>query len=245
MAVNFNVVRCVDVETTGLDPTKDDARVCELGFTDVVYSIANSVWDIDETFSTLVNPMGPIPPAMSGIHNITRDMVHDAPTFSNAMLMLLDDPTGVVLCAHNAAFERQFITTPAAWIDTFKVAVHLAPTAPDFKQGTLRYWLRLDVDPARALPAHRAGPDSYVCAALVKRMLAKLSIEEMIDISSRPAILPCLFFGMHAKKPMDEVPTGYLRWIVDEEKHEPFDEDTMATARYHLKKRQTQGSLDV
>lgn len=242
--MKFTTVRVVDLESTGLDPKKDDARVCELGFTDVVYSIATSSWVVEETFSTLVNPGHRIPPEMSGVHGITDDMVDGSPTFSQAMQMILDNPNGVVLCAHRAGFEKQFITVPAAWLDTWKIAVHLAPKAPNYKQGTLRYYLKLDVDPVRAAPAHRAGPDSYVCATLVRRMLmsGKMTIDEMIDFSSRPVILNRLFFGKHEGEPLEAVPTHYLRWILDEEKHEPFDEDTVATARYHINQRQTQES---
>lgn len=240
--MKFTTVKCVDVESTGLDPSKDDARVCELGFTDVVFNQETSLWEIDETFSVLVNPLCPIPSTMSGVHNITTDMVKDAPPFSSAAKALLHNPNGVVFCAHRASFERQFITFPAPWICTWKVAVHLAPTAPDYKLGTLRYWLRLDADPTRSSPVHRAGPDSFVCAALVHRMLKKISIEEMVDVSSRPAILPRLFFGKHSGQPLEDVPTGYLHWIVE---NITDDEDVLATARHHLELRKPQRGMKI
>lgn len=241
-----SIIRCIDVETTGEDPAKDDAAVCELGWCDLVRDIQTSgTWAIRPPRSMLIDPKRPIPPQMSAIHHITNEMVQGEPTLAQALPILLKDAGSVVLCAHNARFEQKFITTPAPWICTYKVGVMLAPMAPAYKLQVLRYWLKLDVDPDLARDPHRAGCDAYIAAVLMKRMLAKMTIAEMVDLSARPIILPKLHFGKHEGEPVDQVPSHYWRWILDEEKHDPFDEDTVATARHYLKKSQKQGDLDV
>lgn len=223
------IIRSVDIESTGLKPP--EAGVVEIGWCDVENS---SPPRIGRPKAVYVNPGHPIPPEMSGIHHLVDSDVAAAPTFDIASEPILKD--GVILCAYNAKFEKQFFTKPATWIDAYKVALHLAPNAPNHKLQTLRYWLKLKVDPDDAMPSHRAGPDSYVCAHLVARMLAKVSVTEMIEISDRPSLLPKFHFGMHTGKPLAEVPTDYLTWVAGP-KGLKDDEDVLFTAQHHLKLR--------
>jgi exodeoxyribonuclease X len=234
------IVRVVDLETTGLAPP--EAAVCELGHTDVWHAKPEDGephWHVGRPISCFVNPGRPIPPEVSAVHHIVDADVVGAKSFDEAIAPVLHG-TKVVLCAHNAKFEQQFITTPATWICSYKVALHLAPKAPAHNLQTLRYWIKLDVDPDEAQPAHRAGPDSYVNAALMARMLAKLSIEDMVTISARPALLPKLHFGEHADKWLRDVPTDFLEWILKPGKRKPFDEDVIFTAKHHLELRAQQ-----
>lgn len=157
--------------------------------------------------------------------------------------MILDGADDeMVLCAFNSRFEQKFFTVPAPWLDPYRVALHLAPQAPSHSLQALRYWLRLELNKERASPPHRASADTYITAALLQRMLAKLSVEEMLKISSRPAILPRLTFGKHAMQPLEDVPTGYLHWIVE---NITDDEDVLATARHHLELRKPQRGMKI
>lgn len=239
---DIELIRVVDFETTGLDP-KDGARVCEIGWTDV-YRMDDESWVIGKTYSSLVDPQCHIPSNMSAVHDITDEDIEfeKPPLFSEIAKRILDDASGVALCAHNSRFEQKFFTVPAPWIDTYRVALTLAPKAPGHKLGELRYWLKLDVNKARAQPAHRAGPDTYICAALLVRMLKKMSVQDMLEVSSRPAILTYFNFGKHAMEPIEDIETGYLHWVVDNRKD---DEDIVATARHHLELRSPQKSMRV
>lgn len=231
------IVRCVDFETTGLEPP--DAAVCEIGWTDV-YQLppdAHGVqaWGVSPPKSVLVNPGHRIPPAMSALHHIVDADVRLALFFDDAMTPLLHDEHDeltVAFCAHNAKFERQFFANKLPWICSYKVAIHLAPDAPAHNLQTLRYWLNLAVNKDMAAPPHRAGPDSYVGAHLLARMLPKLTVDQMIEISSRPAILPKFHFGKYNDCPLANVPSDYLDWIV---RQKDMDEDVVFTARHHLK----------
>lgn len=220
------IIRCVDLETCGLTPA--DGGIVEVGWSDVIIDDNNIA--IDTPISRLCNPGCPIPPTASAVHHWVDFDVYDKPPSSEVFIELMDGAD--VFCAHNAKFERQFIETEKPFICTYKVAVHHASQAPDHSLQVLRYWLKLVINPSFVMLPHRADSDSYVCAALLARMLAKISIEEMIEISSRPALLPKLRFGEHANKPLAEVPKSYLEWIL---KKGTFDEDVKYTANHYLK----------
>lgn len=237
------LLRCIDLETLSLDP-KDgvcEAARCDLtgdgspgGWKFVVHSGTQLSGLVTGPESTFVDPKRPIPPEASAIHHIVDADVAGARLREAASNWLIEGSEGI-FAAHNAKFEQAYFNPPGSrWIDTYKIALHLAPQAPAHNLQTLRYWLKLEVDPAVAMPPHRAGPDTYVTARLLQRMLAKLAPEEMIEISSRPAILPKLHFGKHAMKPLAEVPTDYLEWMV---KQADMDADAKATAAHNLKLR--------
>ena len=82
-----------DLETTGVSQERDDiievsaVRVC-----------AHKVVD---SYSTLVNPHGPIPPDATQVNGITDDMVKDAPDIGEAMEGFLAFIGASVLVGHN------------------------------------------------------------------------------------------------------------------------------------------------
>lgn len=236
------MIRVCDTETTGL--TAQD-RICELATVDLVPSNqapgTAPAWVRGRMWSTLVNPERPIPPEASAIHHILDGDVADAPTLERVRASWLEgmDPAAPVFAAHNATFDRQFLSCPnERWICTYKVALLLWPDCPSHKNQVLRYWLGLKLaDPALVSP-HRALGDAYVTAAILARALRDfvITMDDMIEISSRPAILPRLTFGEHAMKPIAEVPTGYLEWMV---KKPISDPDALYTAQRQLAERRT------
>lgn len=236
-----SLIRVVDVETCGLEPGDG---VVEVGWCDVARQ-ADGTWRVSVPDSQLINPGRRIPPAMSAIHHVTDDMVAGAPALADFLPELRAD--GVVFAAHYAAFELLFIGDalgPSAdWLCSWKGAVHLAPQAPTHSNQGLRYYLKLSVSPELANPPHRAGPDAYVTACLIHRMLGKATVEELVEISRRPAILPYLTFGEWSMQPIENVPDDYLAWIINQGpkrapdargKRKGFDEDVRATAYHHL-----------
>lgn len=224
------IIRAIDVETTGLEPP--DAAVCELGWCDVDVVTGDNLPWVRVPQSIYVNPGHPIPPAMSGIHHITDADVVAAPSLAEAVAEMMKTPADI-LCAHSAKFERKFLAINLPWICSYKVAVDVAPNAPEHKLQTLRYWAKLEVDAALASPPHRSGPDAYLCACLIARLLVKRTPDQMMAISAGPILLPRLHFGEHAGKPIADVPLSYFDWIANKSKG-PWDEDVMHTAKYYL-----------
>lgn len=229
------ILRCCDAETCGLPP--DDGQVCEIGWTDLTQDDAGA-WRISLPNWRYVNPGRSIPAIASGIHHIVDDDVKDAMPLDDAIAsanLVRDDIFAYV--AHRAKFEQSVLPLgDVKWICSYKIAVTLAPNAPSHSLQALRYFLKLDVDRDLASPPHRAGADTYVTAALIARALTKMTPEQMVEISAKPIMLPKLFFGKHAMKPIAEVPTSYFEWIAFKSKG-PWDEDVMYTAKCQLEMR--------
>lgn len=231
-------IRVIDTETTGLPP---DCKIVEIATVDLVHD--GTQWARDRTWTTLVNPGVPIPPEASAIHHITDEMVADAITHDSAVERAVGAGAGELYCAivaHEAKFEQAVLpeTKGMRWICTRKCAATLWPDAPNHKNQTLRYWLKLKLaDESLALP-HRALGDAYVTAAILRRMLTisdmkpEDRVAELLDISSKPVLLQKFTFGKHAMQMIEEVPTNYLEWIVDKSQIE--DEDVRYTAQQHL-----------
>lgn len=231
------IIRCVDWETTGLDPKTD--RICEIGWCDLTQD--GDAWIVGDPKNELINPGRPIPPEASAVHHIIDADVAEARTFTASATKLLKDSPSI-LCAHKASFEQSFFTTPAPWICTWKVALLLAPNAPGWSLQVLRYWLKLNVDRGLAEPPHRSGPDAYICAALLARMLAKMPAQAMVELSARPAILPKFTFAKWAMKPIEDIDLGYLEWMV---KQPDMDADAKYTATLHLAAPGARGMLNA
>lgn len=225
------IIRVVDVETCGFPP--DHCQVCEIATIDLVQG-EDSKWTRGRVWSTLVNPGIPIPAEASAIHNITDDMVTDAPSIAEVMSGVEDEPACALLAAHEAKFEQACLPQIASRINicTRKAAQVLWPDAPNHQVQTLRYWLRLKfVDP---ITPHRALGDATVTAAILRACLAQCSIEELVEISAKPVLMTRFLFGKHAMTPIADVPTDYLEWVL---KGERMDEDTIYTARCEIAER--------
>lgn len=185
-------IRAIDFETTGWmeDPK---AEICEIGYTDLLRVREPATYEHDKFGSYLVNPGHPIPAAAQQVHGITDDMVRGRmlPEYARNLLLGEMTPTSIY-AAHYADFEQHFFEVPSfQWICTWRCAKILYPESPRHKLSTLTAHLKLDeregYKPELATPLHRAGPDSYLCALLVERMLEDRELTELLEISKRPA----------------------------------------------------------
>jgi len=193
-------------------------------------------------WSSLVNPGHEIPPGASAVHDITDEMVKDAPTLFDVMERIVTGPDPDYYCAHNSRFDSRFFDQTILrrpWLDTYRIALWLWPHAPEHKLHTLRYWLKLNLslkDDSDRTRSHRAVWDAYICAAVLRRaFMAGATIEHMVEVSNQPALLPKLTFGKHAMKPIEDVPMDYLDWILRQD----MEEDVLHTAFSELNRRRS------
>ena len=91
----------VDVETTGTRPSVD--RITEIAVLEV------DGFEVTSRWSTLVNPGASIPAGIQALTGITREMVSDAPRFSDLAGELAARLAGRVFIAHNARFDYGFV----------------------------------------------------------------------------------------------------------------------------------------
>jgi len=215
------LIRVIDFETCGLPPK--DGQVVEVALVDIdARELALSdggstyVCERGRSWSSLVNPLRPIPPEMSAIHHITDDMVAGAPVLDDLMPELLDGFEGAPLfAAHNSRFE-QGCAPPwliGQWICTYRCSLLAWPEAPSHSNQALRYWLKLKFADDPGLP-HRALGDAYVTAALLRRLLSFYPLDALIASSTQPALLPRFRFGKHKGEPIAGVPSDYLQWLL-------------------------------
>jgi len=94
----------VDVETTGLDYTKD--KVIELGVVPFTYDGAGSIWSVGAPFHSYNDPGRPIPPEMTKINLITDEMVAGKSIDADSLAGFAKGTNLVI--AHHAEFDRPF-----------------------------------------------------------------------------------------------------------------------------------------
>lgn len=256
-------ITVLDTETADFD-----GGVCEVAGVHLAQD-QQGYWEIDNWHHSLSNPGRPISIEAMAVHHITDEMVEDASPIENVLYGrdIYDRREGRVPAAHNAEFDQgvmpqdwrarnligsqQYLvdgTQPQLdWIDTFRCAMHIFPDSPRYSNQVLRYHLGLDVSdmPEEAGGiVHRALYDTWCTAKMLLRMLETHTPEQLIELSGRPVNLATLTkrvgFGKHKDLHWSEVPTDYLRWIL--EKSDITDPDQLHTARVRLG-RPAQGSL--
>lgn len=227
------VIRIIDLETTGV---ASEDHVVEIGSVDLLPG-----GTITRHQEHLILPPCPIPAEARAIHHISDADVAQAKPWHTVCNTFFDRGNCsdlVAYAAHNAAFDRQWLPPDLLGnlplICTYKAAVHIWPEAPRHTNQVLRYWLDLDVDRSIADRTHRAMPDAYVTAHLLREMLKHASTEDLIRWSNEPVLLPKVTFGKHRGQKWDAVPDDYLQWIL---RQQDMNEDVVHTARHYLAER--------
>jgi exodeoxyribonuclease X len=224
-------IRVLDLETTGT--TADDA-VVEVAAVDIIGT------EIVIVGSDLICPPIPIPPSASAVHHITDMDVMLCPPLEQRLpyYMDVDRTDGVdVFASHNWRFDGQWLVEylggrPA--ICTYKAALRVWPEAPAHNNQALRYWLKPQgLVPIIASSAHRALPDAYVTAFLLRELLKVASVEDLVAWTTQPALLPRVMFGKHRGSAWSEVPVDYLVWIVE---RSDLNDDVKFTANHYRRR---------
>ena len=231
----------IDIETTGEAPP---AEILEVGVS--AARIDGSSYMVEDPMDRLFKPLRGIPPAARAVHHIgPTDVQHAVPctALDLAMAVAIGGPDAI-LVAHNAAFEQLWftpeVTAKSAWICTYKVALRVFPEAPAFGNQALRYFFEdegLMPNLKRELcePSHRAGPDAFVTAYVLGVLLQRASLEQMIEWTKEPRLMPKITFGKHKGAAWSEPPYDYLRWLIDKS---DMDADTKWNAQRELNARQ-------
>lgn len=250
-------LRVIDLETVGFLAEQDEAiqkdparGIVEVGWTDVLVNVGEKGIkgvEVDSGFgAVLYRPPGGIPPEASAIHHLLdRDVAGAEPASKGALALLANSPPWrgpekpLALVAHNAAFEQEWLTPylPAdlKWICTMKVAAQLFPDFKSHGNQALKYKLGIDLPEALCHPPHRAGPDAFVTAHILARMLTETSVSQMVLWTRMPRLMTkCPIGDQWRGKPWAEVDAGFLRWMIDK----PIDDkDAIHWAREELERR--------
>ena len=161
-----------DCETTGIGEDDVPVEVAIARFED---------GEVVARWSSLVNPMRPIPADATAVHGITDEMVSSAPTLWDLAPEMLRVSGGAWPCAYNAPFDRRMLHAQVSgkdcplfdpdveWIDPLVIVRDVDRFVP----GSGRH--RLDIACARhgvqrEGDAHRALSDALCAGHLLFRL---------------------------------------------------------------------------
>lgn len=179
----------VDIETTG--GNAGSGSITEIA---IIISDGNSILD---TYTTLINPLQPIPLFIEKLTGINDEMVSNAPTFSqiaNDIYALLQDK---IFVAHNVNFDYSFIAHQlnqqglkfnARKLCTVRLSRKAFENLPSYSLGNLCRSLNITVN-----NRHRALGDASATTELFHRIVQAdrgLLIKSMLKKSSGDGYLP-------------------------------------------------------
>lgn len=159
----------LDTETTGISLKKDE-------LTQIAAARMNN-GEIVDWFVTFVNPGKPIPDDITHLTNIHDEDVADAPTPIEALTKLVEFIGDAKVVAHNAEFDRNFVTKHPAgyplleneWIDSLELSRIALPR--------MRSHRLIDLVKAFKAPlsTHRADEDVEATCSLYRILLAAVN----------------------------------------------------------------------
>jgi len=97
LEIKFNEFISVDLETTGLNPSKDE--IIEISAIRFVNG------EIKDEFTTLIKPIALIPKKITSITGINDSMVSDAPKIVDVFKDFLNFLDNKIIVAHNIDFD--------------------------------------------------------------------------------------------------------------------------------------------
>lgn len=165
-----------DLETTGTLPGVD--RIVEIGAVRMVNG------EVDAVYSTLVDPLRPIPAGASAVNGISDDMVAGKPKVEDLLPSLTEFCGDDILVAHNAPFDFQFLTadykrfeipTPKGLVlCSYAMSKKVYPGLANYKLGTLVQHLQIDAN-----GFHRAEADATYAGKLFLKMIERITGSHM------------------------------------------------------------------
>jgi len=217
----------VDLETTGL-PDDPASEILEFG---IVLLDPGRV----ATFESLVRPGASLPLLIQRLTGLSDEDVADAPLLREVAKVVREALAGRTLIAHNAEFERTFLTRcidsrldEAAYLDTQDLLALTHPDAPDLR---LESFTRMLLGTEEQ---HRALDDALDTARVLSRIGLGARAGESRYLTARRAVLryapssPWLALLGKDLVVEDDEPSQFVEIGPSREKPVPFDEEAIA-----------------
>ncbi len=171
----------VDVETTGLDPSKDE--IIELAMVPFRYSLDGIIVDVGEPFDRLREPVAPIPPTITTLTGITDAMVAGQRIDQEEVTQFA--LSAAVVIAHNAAFDRRFLERfcPLFSFKPWACSMSEIDWAAEGFEGTKLAYLAVGC--GFFYDRHRAANDCLAAVEVLSRALPKSGVNALAHLLAR------------------------------------------------------------
>ncbi|MEW9615478.1 3'-5' exonuclease [Shinella sp. S4-D37] len=171
----------VDVETTGLDPSKDE--IIELAMVPFRYSIEGIIVDVGEPFDRLREPSTSIPPMIAALTGITDTMVAGQRIDPEEVTQFA--LSAAVVIAHNAAFDRKFLERfcPSFSFKPWACSMSEVDWAAEGFEGTKLAYLAMGC--GFFYDRHRAANDCLAAVEMLSRALPKSGVNALAHLLAR------------------------------------------------------------
>ena len=188
LAVEDATYVVVDLETTGLRPGA--SAICEIG------AVRVDRLELADTFTTLVNPRQPLPPAIGALTGIDARELLGAPPAELAVRRLLEFAGDAVLVAHNARFDLGFLDVEVERLTGRRLAAPVVDTvwlARRLLEGRTRRAGLASLAHffgTAARPCHRALPDAEATAEILLRLIGlaqergAATVAELVELAA-------------------------------------------------------------
>ncbi|GAB4012895.1 MAG: hypothetical protein Fur0010_09110 [Bdellovibrio sp.] len=179
----------VDVETTGT--RAKTGKIIELAI------ILHDGEKVEDCFSTLIDPERSIPPYITKLTGISREMVNIAPPFYQVAKKIVELTKGRVFVAHNVGFDYEFLRKEFEELGysfvrkklcTVRLSRKLFPGLKSYSLANLCQHFNL----SNSRP-HRAFEDALVTSELFNLLIKQsrtLGFENLIQAESRQYSMP-------------------------------------------------------
>lgn len=228
------LLRVIDMEATGL---QQDARVCEVAWCD----LDTETRAIGPVRSSLCR-VESMPPDTRAIHHIRAQDTWGFPPYDRWIIYEEAARAGVAgFAAHSCDFEERFLLGSIPTVCTYKAALRVWPQAPAHGVFALLYWLEdaglVSYDRVLAHPPHRAGPDAYATAVLLRAIYeAGHEGKDLWRWTCEPRLLPRCPIGNYRGQPWSDCDSGFLNWILGK-RGSDMDPDIIWNAERELNRR--------
>ena len=219
MRIKDTTFAIIDTETNGSKP--DVARPVQVS----VLLMKNGENLGQKTW--LINPEARIPPDAAGFHQITNEMVKNAPTREQARPEIEEFIGDAIPVSYKAPFHSAMLPfIKREWICCHKLARHSFEHGETNEKGValtdhgdqyLRYWLGLKIDTGD-IPCHNAESDVKTFAGIftvaVGRYLENGFVDDagaFITFSNQDSKLAKISSGPYRDTPIEKVETKWLR----------------------------------
>ena len=214
--------------TTDTETASLEGGICEFALieTDVDFNEIRRV-------ESLIDPERTINFSAMGTHHITPEMVWDKPTMAE-YVEHYGNPfmrPNLIVCGHNVKFDckvlGEYLPRDHKIIDTLKLSRQVYPDAEDHRLGTIRYQHGLE-----AGEAHRAMGDVVTCLNFLRHLCRELNTNALglLERMAQPiSPLNRMTFGKHRGDRICDLPSGYMKWCLNQDDFDPELQEVMRT----------------